>query len=367
MDISDAAVDVRVVVGALVVFLIIGAAIFGVYYLLFVRPAAEELEEARTVALSDVDRLRAIGTRQAITAASTFGAQILAADQPDQVDSIRWQVLDAIALEKERKNRLDNAKTVATGAYHTLHELKENLENQINAMTTLADLRAYEAIIYEEATSAWRAYFKNMIEPKPENAMIVAKRPNPVWRILSKGGALAFIKNSDWQELSKYDFENPEFVAIQILDTIDRTLDLRPAMSVDIYVYDAATENLSPIVENAKVLEVIYSSDDIGTIAWTLAYDGVTVSYSTNVWETLKAEAAGRVTGVGWSAYGLDLAERIRTADLGDLDISAMYVLMVPKESVSYFLHYELYGLKDIVLIVPIVPQNTWQYQASQL
>ena len=85
------------------------------------------------------------------------------------------------------------------------------------------------------------------------------------------------------------------------------------------------------------------------------------------MWEAIKAEAAGHATGIGWQAYGLDVAERVRGADLRDFNISVMYVLRVPDESVPYFLHYELYGLKDIVLITPIVRQNTWQYQASLL
>ncbi len=261
-------------------FLIIGAAIFGVYYFLFVRPAAEELKEARAAALSDVDRLRAIGTTQARTAASGFRAQVLAADEKEQIDAIRWRIRDAIELEEERKDRLEDAERVATGVYHVLWDLKENLENSINAMTNLNDLRAYEATIYDEADSAWRAYFKGIIEPKPENAIIVAKSPNPVWTMFSKADALAFIENSTWQELSRYDFENPEFVAIQISDTLGRALDLRPGMLVHLYVYDAATENLSPVVKNAKVLEAIYSAADIGIIAWTLAYDGITRSYS---------------------------------------------------------------------------------------
>ncbi|GAI11515.1 unnamed protein product, partial [marine sediment metagenome] len=97
-------IDVRPIIGAVVVFAIIGAAIFGVYYFLIAKPAAEELEQAKLSALDQINNsLASIGTDQASTATSSYSAQVQAAGSKSEVESILANVTATIQLEQKRK------------------------------------------------------------------------------------------------------------------------------------------------------------------------------------------------------------------------------------------------------------------------
>lgn len=75
--IAQGKIDVRPIIGAVVVFTIIGAVIFGIYYFGVAKPAAEELERAKLLALDEINlTLAAIGTDQASEAASNYKAQV---------------------------------------------------------------------------------------------------------------------------------------------------------------------------------------------------------------------------------------------------------------------------------------------------
>ena len=65
-------IDVRPIIGAAVVFLIIGLIIFCIYYFAIAKPAADALEASKLSALSQVASLNAIGTSQAISDASVY-------------------------------------------------------------------------------------------------------------------------------------------------------------------------------------------------------------------------------------------------------------------------------------------------------
>ena len=374
--ISDSA-DVRVAVGAVVVFLIIGLIIFGIYYFGFVNPAREELESTRTAALSLIDRsLGTIGTTKALVEASDLKSDVIAAESKDEIDSILDGMSSIVSRETERKGLLDRVDTVVTGTYHSaddveaLYNLRENLKNEINNKTTLTELQSFgtSGTIDSQATTTWRTYFQTQIENKVNEFNQVLQRTLAYLLIMPKENALALVGGSSWSTLRGMDFDDPKLVAVPIADTFNRAPDLRPGMVADIWVYDTRVENSSFLFGPAVILETIYSTADLATVAWVFASETTTASFSVDVWETLKAGAAGSpdVTAVGWENYALDVLERVRQSDVGRFDISVMYIVAVPEELGILITQYEQYsGLgKDVLLLPPIVSSNSWQYGA---
>lgn len=381
--ISDPGVDVRVAVGAVVVFLIIGFVIFGIYYFGFVRPAREELDRTRTAALSEIDQtLGTIGTSQAQVEASSLRSRVIAAGSKSEVNSILGEMSPIVQRESKRKELLDRVDTIVAGTYHSasdveaLYNLRESLKNEINSKTTLADLESFEAsgTMDSQATSTWRTYFRTRVEDKVNEFNQVLQRTAAYSLIMPKENALALVDGSSWSTLSGFDFDNPKLVAVPIADTFSRAPDLRPGMVADLFVYDTWAENSSFLFGPAVILETIYSTEDLSTVSWILSYDtpaeSYTASYTVDVWETLKALAAGSTEAatVDWEGYVTDVMERVRDAEVGRFDISVMYVVAVPEELGILITQYEQYANlgKDVILLPPIVSSNTWQYQAYQ-
>jgi len=381
--ISDSGVDVRVAVGALVVFLIIGLVIFGIYYFGFVKPAREDLDRTRTAALSEIDQtLGTIGTSKAQVEASSLRSSVIAAKSKSEINSILGEMSSIAPRESKRKELLDRVDAVVAGTYHSasdveaLYNLRESLKSDINKKTTLADLESFEdsGAVDSQATSTWRTYFRTSIENKVNEFNQVLQRTAAYSLIMPKENALALVDGSSWSTLRGFDFDNPKLVAVPIADTFSRAPDLRPGMVADIFVYDIGTENSSFLFGPAVILDTIYSTEDLSTVSWFYSYDtpaeSYAASYSVDVWETLKALAAGsaEAAAVDWQSYATDIMERVRSADLGRFEISVMYVVAVPEELGILITQYEQYTNlgKDLILLPPIVSSNAWQYQAYQ-
>lgn len=379
MIISDPGVDVRVAVGAVVVFLVIGLIIFGIYYFGFVKPAREDLDRARDSALSLIDQtLTTIGTTKAQTEASRLKSDVIAAGSKGEVNSVLDEISTVVSCETKRKELLDRVDTVVTGTYHSasdveaLYNLRESLKNEINNKTSLAELQSYEAsgAIDSQATSTWRTYFQTQIEDKVNEFNQVLQSTADYILIIAKENATALVTSSSWSTLRGMDFDEAKLVAVPIADTFSRTPDLRSGMVADIWVYDTGAENSIFLFGPAVILETIYSTGDLATVAWSLSYDTTSASYAVNVWETLKALAAGSTAAasVGWQNYAYDVLERVRQADVGEFGISVIYIVAVPEELGILIAQYEQYPAlgKDVLLMPQIVSSNTWQYQAYQ-
>jgi len=360
-------VDVHAVVGAVVVFSLIGVAIFGGYYLLVARPAGAELEEAKTAALSSIGQtLTSVGTDQASAAVSTFSAQIQAAGSKDEVSTIQAEVASVYQCELERKSLLDKVTTAVTGVYHStadvqaLATLATTLRTEINAKTTLSELQSYElsGTIDTQATSTWRGYFTELLPRMREN--IVMKRNNsaPYWEAMSRDNALALVASSTWSILRKMDFENTVYVEVPVTETFGRTPTLRANSVINIYVYDSTIDSMTSLYGNATVRSMIYSTSDLATIAWSLADGTTTYSYSTDVWEAIKAAAAGDAdaANVGWADYVSDVLTRAQSAGLGNFTMSVIYMVRVTEDAGKLILEYELHesATKDVILAAQV-------------
>ena len=199
-------IDARPIIGAVVVFGIIGAVIFGIYYIAIAKPAAEELEQAKTLAHDQASSLASIGTDQASAAASSYSAQVQAAGSKGEVESISVNVTATIQLEQKRKELLDKVDTATNGTYYSatgtsetiemsaLDTLSQNLKPEINAKETISGLEAYEAEFNSQATSTWRTLHTGIIGSITENSRIERWKNSPAsGGYLSKDNALAYV------------------------------------------------------------------------------------------------------------------------------------------------------------------------------
>lgn len=355
-------IDARPIIGAVVVFGIIGAVIFGIYYFGVAKPAAEEFEQAKLSALDQINStLAAIGTDQASEAASRYSAEVQDAGSKSEVNAILVEVASTAQLEQKRKQLLDKVATATNGTYFTtadvpeLAALSQSLKEKINTMTSRSQMEAYEPQIDNQATLTWRTYFTNLIGQMTVDRISMLRNSPVYGEYMSKEYALAYVAGETWQTLRKLKFENPSTVEVPVLDTFQRTPTIKPNSTVKIYVYDIATDNMRPIWGNATVGSVIYSQSDIATIEWALTDGATTQSYSVNVWESIKAAAAGDAdaAAVAWQDYGVDVMDRARSANIGEYGVSVIYMVEVPDDIGAEITQYELHmtATKDVILV----------------
>lgn len=361
-------IDIRPIIGAAVVLIIIGSIIFGIFYFFAVKPAAEELESSKLSAMSKINELSSVGTSQASSSASNYSTRIQAASSTAEVESILVEVNTSIQLEHKRKELLDKATTVMTGSYYSATgagDTKQeealatpllNLKTEINARTTLSDLFDYETLgsIDDRATTTWRDFLSDLIYGI-QNEILVMKRDTPTtWYFKTKTDALAYVAESTWQTLRELDFEDTNYVEVPVVDTVNKAPTIKAGSQVNVYFYDTAAENLRLIVESAAVNNVLYSKDDIAMIAWSLSFDNTTNSYYTDIWETLKAAAAGSEDAalVMWENYGSNVMDHALKANIIDFTVNAIYVVKVPTQAGERIIQYEFYqsATKDVTL-----------------
>lgn len=359
IEIERGRVDRSVIVGVVVVFAIIGVAIFGVYYIAIALPAQKELMNAKNQAQNMLSELEDLNTSQAQAKAAIYGTQIQEAESKNEVDSIIEEIATIYERELTREELLNTARIATNGSFYTLAGLHEELESEINSKSTLRQLEAYEqaGTIGNQATSAWKELLTNIIENIPENELVMRRRNTPVyWEYMSKGEALSHVQSAFWQDLRELTFEEAGSYAVPILDTFQRTPTISPGSTVNVAVYDYTTENLTTIGVSTTVLKVIYPKDVLGAISWSLTDGETSYSYRTDLWEAIKAATAGdsEAANVDWSDYAEDLMESVHDAGVGDYDLQALYVVEVSAQSDAEVLtKYEQYmdDRKDIILI----------------
>ena len=363
-------VDVRPILGAVVVFLIIGSIIFSIWYFLIAKPAADALEAAKTSATRQINSLAAIGTSQSSSAASTYMAQVQAAGSPSEVDAILVSINLTAQIEQTRKNLLREVNTVTTGSFYSatgasgtiqvsaLGDLLNTLKAAINAKQTKSELEAYESEIYGQATSAWREFFTSVLENLGDNISMFRKNSSLSGRYITKDNARTIIAGGTWETLLELKFENKSTVRVPVQDTFQRTPTIRTGSMVNVYIYDTSAKSMSELWANVPVRNVIYSHTDIAAIVWSLTDGETSQSYSVDMWETIKAAAAGdpEAAAVGWSGYGADVMDRALTANIGNYTVSAIYVLEVPDNIGVQIVQYEFHQTttKDVILIAAV-------------
>jgi hypothetical protein len=357
-------VDVSVVVGVIVVFAIIGAAIFGVYYFLIYVPAQQRLEDARIGTLGYLDEtLGSIATSQAETTAASYRTQVQDAGSTEEVAAIRSEITSAYNRESKRADLLAEVELATNGTFHSFPDLESSLRSEINALTTLPGLQSYEesGTIGTQATSEWKSEHTSMIGGLTGDRIVMRGRDSPEYvQYMSKDEALEnYVQANSWSVLRELRFESAGSYEVPILDTFQHAPTVHPGSIVDIYLYDYSTGDMSLRVGGTTVRSVIYPKEELGTIAWTFV-DGVTsYSYSTDVWEAIKAATAGdsEAATFDWQQYAQDLMESALSAGVGDFDLQALYIIEVPaREDAAELTQYEQYmsSTKDVVLLTKI-------------
>jgi hypothetical protein len=324
-------IDVRPIIGATVVFLILGTIIFLAVYFLIIKPPMEA-EEARKAALEaelrakeealealkreaveELSTLEAFGTTQAISDVDSFTSRIEAAESEDEVREIQREVRMAEARENLRQELLSQVTRVTEGVYYSatggaekihsplLEGLKNTLENDIHAKTSVQELRDYEPVLEDYADNAWRDLHTSVIQGVPGNELMFI-RADGRWSYserMTKEEAANFVSNKSWHVLREVKFAKAT-VLIPVLDTFDRTPTIGEGSEVKVYIYDMISENLELVFGNARVKHTIYSIEDLGTVEWTYTEE-ITAgevcvkreyTIEIGVWETLKAKAA---------------------------------------------------------------------------
>lgn len=378
VSIAKRKVDTRPILGAVVVFLIIGAIVFGIYYFAVMGPAASALGAVKASALSQVNSLGSIGTSKAASDAASFTTRIQAAGSQADVDSILSEVSAAVLREQARKELLSTISTATNGFYYSatgasgttqvqdLADLDSTLKTAVNSetMNTLEKLNAYESTLNIEATSKWRTVLKAVINPIADNLLIMTAGSEHYEGSTSKENALIYVDNTDrdWQELRTIKFIGDPMVQVPVLDTFQRTPTLKEGSIVRVYIYDEDIENLTLRYTNAVVKNTIYSQADLGTISWTITTESggatTTSSYATNIWETIKAAAAGNADAIaaGWQGYGEDVMNRVLSANVGSYTVSVIYVIEVSDAIGEEIANAEFQqtSTKDVILL-PVV------------
>lgn len=362
-------VDARPIVGAVVVFLIIGAVVFGIYYFFIAKPAADALTASKLTAIGQVNNLSSIGTTQAISDAATYSAGIQAAGSLVEVDSILVNVNTAIQREQTRKELLDLIATATDGTYYSatgasgkvqaqeLDNILQTLASAVNSKATKADLDAYRPEIDSKASLAWRSLLYSELEKLGDNVAMFMNSPVS-GGYMTKAEARSYVAGQSWETLRELKFEEFGTVEVPVLDTFQRTPTIKAGSTVNIYVYDIANGIMENLWFNARIRSVIYSQADIAYIAWLLITETTSESFSVDMWETIKAAAAGSsgAAGIDWSGYGADVVEKALEANIGLYSMSVLYMVEVPDEIGRLIAQYEfqMTATKDVILIAKV-------------
>ncbi len=369
VQIARKKMDARPIVGAVVIFLIIGVAIFGAYYFLIIKPAADALETSKLTAMDQVSGLGSIGTPGAISDTSTFSARIQAAGSTVEVQGILVEVSSAVQREQARKGLLDLVAVASEGTYYSgtgadskieepsLAELSQTLTDEVNSKATKADLEAYRLEFDNRANRTWRTIFNAELSQLGENVAMFKNSPVS-GGYMTKIEARGYIAAQSWEVLRELKFERYGTVEVPVLDTFQRTPTIKAGSLVNIYVFNADNQNMENLWTNARIRDVIYSQSDIASIMWTLTEGDNSESFSVDMWETIKAAAAGSsgAADADWSGYGADVIERAMEANIGLFPMTVIYVVEVPDEIGRIIAQYEfqMSATRDVILVAKV-------------
>ncbi len=360
--------DARPVVGIIVVFLVIGLAAFGIYYFFVAKPSADALEASKLTAMGQVNSLVSIGTSGAISKASGLSAEIEGAESAVEVEAIVVRANAAIQVEQARKDLLGLTGVAADGTYFSatgasgktvtpsLVTLLETLVSDINAKDTKADLDSYRSEIDSAANRTWRSLLNSELNELGDSVAMFKGSPVS-GAYMTKAEARSYVATLGWANLREMKFEEHGTVEVPVLDSFQRTPTLTADSSVNIYVYDTTTGGMDNLWFNATVRRVVYSQTDIARISWILTEGVNTDSFSTDMWETVKAAAAGSESAenLGWSGYGADVVERALEANVGQYTLQVIYMVEVPDEIGKMIAQCEFQEtFKDVIMVARI-------------
>lgn len=253
---------------------------------------------------------------------------------------------------------LDSAYTGTHGSFYTLDSLYDNLKNQINSKTTLSQLNNIESDVDESLNSAWEELHTEVIEGLSATEIVRIQQDSPLSEAYTtKENALSSIQEKSWEKLREFKFRKSNSFELPIMDTFERTPTLETGDKVDVYEYNYENKTMTLRVQNTEVLKVIYPKDVLSAVSWSKSEGDTSYTYSTDVWEEIKANQADSPSGSNssWDEWAESVVTTAKNeANLGDYDLQAIYVLEITESGIAKELtqveQFES-GTKDVVLI----------------
>jgi len=348
-------IDVSVTVGIIFVVGIIVAASFGLYYFGFERPRREELQNSRQVALQTLSEYEAdVGTPQFHDQVPIYRGRIQRADSLEELNSVEDEISTLYEREKLREELLDFSKESTYGTFDNLPELHEEFKTRINEEDELLGLEALREDIEREVTEGWRDHHEESIQNIQTTEIVMIREDSPVSEFhLERDNAYSIVEEGTLGDLKSIRFVESNTFEVPIIETFEKVPRLERGDKVDIFEHTG--DDMIRRVSNTEVLEVVYSIDQMSTIDWTDEKDNVELEFSADLWEEIKAAAAGAENARDeWDDWAEVVVRTAREeASIGDWDLPAIYVVKVSSWEVASDLTRieHLQDEKDVILI----------------
>lgn len=362
--ISRGQVDSSVIVGIVVVLAIVSVLAFSVYYFGFVKPEQAELEDAKDSAEQTLNStLGKVSTSQAEQAASTYMAEIQQADTKSEVTSIVEDISSTFQSESKRETLLNKENKLTSGEFYSLDSLSEDLENRINSKSTLSGLESLEDGMKEEIKSAWMNLHQEDIGDISSEEGVMLKKNSALseTHYESKEKAYSFIQGKSLELLRKLKFKGKGTFEVPVISEFKSVPSIGEGDKVNVYEYLYENDVMNTRAKNAEVLEVIYPKNVLSSVSWTRNDNGDAYSYSTDVWEEIKARlerenvAGFPGTRSEWSNWAENVVSVARDkASVGDFDLQAIYLLEISNNQIAEnIVRTDRYrsGERDVVIL----------------
>ena len=281
-------------------------------------------------------------------------------------------------LSQAKTTKLNELQDLYSGALTTspsAFQIEDQIENAKNAGEV-------ESInIVTPATKDWRSFHQKSIntnQDKYNRTMIVYSNESKDI-IMPTSKAMEIVNSNDARILSKIKFEEPNTVSVPILvSRLQAGAGLvRVGSIVDIYsnmnnsYENKSTNTTSPEVSGCTVLSIMryeengeieseYSKSNMHVYKNNTNPHENTKKFSSNVLEMIKGAIVN-----GYSEeqtyellrnYGVKLSNYEREINLGDLDAQYMLLIETPQDKVNYILN----NMDNIVLTIPTSEAPDW-------
>ncbi len=318
----------NIIVGILVIILISGISTFAVYNFLY-KPMQEKkkLEEKKKLA---------------------------------QIEKLKQQLLQAKNI---RKKQVEDA---FSGLPPEYSKKKYELLDKIEKATSIEEVAKINPIIY--AKEAWKSYIIDQLEKYNRSEDIMLKTAN-----YSIKGYSEIVKEIDRLPLSELKTAKIEIIRkVYLPIEVEGAIFIKPGAIVDIY-YVEEENNIEALAKNCKVVSVAISKESVsialseserkvvggeggegkGTISSISAGGIGTItgvfpatagykmqyaesSYNVNIWEIIKATAAGKIPedyiDITVGDYAEKLNELIRKTGIADFKLKYLILLEVSED-----------------------------------
>jgi len=338
-------IDTSVTVGVIVVVAILSAAVFGVYYLGFVRPKRLQLEELKGDSVQELNStLGAVETSQAEMATTRFKTKIRTAESTKEVESVMDDVSHTYQVEKKREELLVKAENYTTGSFFDLEYLHDNFKSETQSLETLSELRAFEDVMWSQARQAWKEAHISNIDSVPSDKLVVRWNHSPSrWRDnVSENAALTMVNERSWRELKGMNFEKTGSYEIPITYDLGEAPTLMEDSTVDVRIYEMSSsgevENKWVMGEDAGVEHILYNEEDLGTIGWQMQKDvhgsdeTVQNGLTTDIEEEIKAQVKGHSEANLPEDWGKDVLTQATNSNIELSGIEVTCLVNVPAQ-----------------------------------